>query len=54
MDIEDAYFSSRRYHVQLAADEIMELVQKLPPAYRTVFSACSRGACITKLPNYWK
>lgn len=40
MDIEDAHFLAHEdHHVeQLAADEIMELVQQLPPAYRTVFS----------------
>jgi RNA polymerase sigma-70 factor (ECF subfamily) len=40
MDVEDAHFLAHEDHhiEQLAADEIMELVQKLPPAYRTVFS----------------
>ncbi len=40
MDVEDAHFLAHDDHIeeQLAADEIMQLVQKLPPAYRTVFS----------------
>lgn len=40
MDVEDAHFLAHEdEHVeQLAADEIMELVQQLPPAYRAVFS----------------
>lgn len=40
MDVEEAHFLAYEDHhlEQLAADEIMELVQKLPPAYRTIFS----------------
>lgn len=40
MDVDDAHFLSYDDNLleQLTADEIMELVQQLPPAYRTVFS----------------
>lgn len=40
IDVEDAYNVSQSDNVieQLSADDIMELVQKLPPAYRAVFS----------------
>lgn len=40
IDIEDAHFLSFNDNTieQLSADEILELVQKLPPSYRMVFS----------------